>query len=810
MSTHSYFTSRRSVLKGITALGAGTLMAPALLRPAHAAAGDLVANGSVINGSHYGFGFANVQDGRIVGMTPHESDHGPNEMFETLPDWVYSPTRIKYPMVRKGFLENGYESDRTERGKGEFVRVSWDEALDLVAAELKRVKETHGNGSIYGGSYGWKTPGLLHNCFNNLYRMLNLNGGFVDDAQTYSTGAIRVIMPYVIGGSYYNSSAWPGIIENTELIVFWGSNPALNCRIGWQVPNHAGLRYLDAFKATGKPSVVVDPIRNDTAQLLGSDWIAPRQGTDVAMMLGVAHTLFSEDLHDKAFLADYCVGFDEFSAYLTGESDGTPKTAEWASEICGVDAEEIKELARLMASKRTLITMGWSIQRQDHGEQGPWMAFALACMLGYVGLPGGGADYTLHYANYGTPKGTAPTFPGFPAGVSPEGLPAPIPVSRVPWAIGNPGAEYDYDGTRYTAPDLRLVYWVGGNPMHHHQDRNKHIEYWQKPETVIVNEINWTQTARFADIVLPVCTNFEKNDMSMVSEQNVGIVAMKQAIEPLFESRSDFEIFTEISKRLGFEQEFSEGRDEAAWLEHIYNEGLKDAQTKGVDLPDFETFWTEAPYQEFPVTEEARNFVEHSKFREDPLLNPVATPSGMFEIYSRRIEGYNYEDCPGHPTWMEPVERVGGAMSDKYPLQVNTQHPTYRLHSQLDNNTALHPAYKVQNREPVFINPVDAEARGIVDGDVVRIFNDRGEVLAGAVISDTLSANHIRLSEGGWYDPLEPGVIGTLCKQGDVNVLSLDKGTSSLAQGNCGHTILAEVEKYTGEVPKVTTFDPVL
>ncbi|SDL82768.1 trimethylamine-N-oxide reductase TorA [Aliiruegeria lutimaris] len=809
MSTHSFFASRRSVLKGLTALGAGTLIAPALLRPAHAAVGGMMADGDVINGSHYGFGYAKVEGGRIVGMTAHEKDHVPNKMFETLPDWVYSPTRIKYPMVRKGFLQNGHESDRTERGKGEFVRVSWEEALDLVAAELKRVKETHGNGSIYGGSYGWKTPGLFHNCFNNLYRTLNLHGGFVNDVQTYSTGAIRVIMPYVNGGPT-TSSTWPAIIENTELLVFWGANPALNCRIGWKVPDHAGLKYLNDFKATGKQTIVVDPIRNDTAQLLESDWIAPRQGTDVAMMLGVAHTLLEEDLHDKAFLADYCVGFEEFSAYLTGESDGTAKTADWASEICGVDAEQIRELARLMASKRTMINMGWSIQRQHHGEQGPWMAFTLACMLGYTALPGGGADFQIHYANYGTPKGTAPIFPGFPAGETPEGLPAPIPVSRVPWVMGNAGAEYDYDGTRYTAPDLRLVYWVGGNPMHHHQDRNKHIEYWQKPETIIVNEINWTQTARFADIVLPVCTNFEKNDMSMVSEQNVGIVAMKQAIEPLFESKSDFEIFAEISKRLGFEREFTEGRDEAGWLEHIYAEGLKDAEKKGVEMPDFETFWNETFYQEFPVTEAAKYEVTHASFREDPLLNPIATPSGMFEIYSRRIEGYNYDDCPPHPAWMEPIERLGGAMSDKYPLHVNTQHPTYRLHSQLDNNTALHDAYKVQGREPMYISPADAEARGIADGDIVRIFNDRGQCLAGAVISDTLSPNHIRLSEGGWYDPAEPGVIGTLCKQGDVNVLAPDIGTSSLAQGNCGHTILAEVEKYTGDVPSVTTYDPVV
>ncbi|MFV0359772.1 trimethylamine-N-oxide reductase TorA [Tropicimonas sp.] len=808
MSQHFTLTSRRSVLKGITALGAGTLLAPSLLRPALAAAGDAVMDGEIVNGSHFGIGYFKVEGGRIVGVRPHEADLHPVEMLDTLPDWVYSPDRIKYPMVRKSFLEKGVDSDRTERGKGEFVRVSWDEALDLIASELKRVKQTHGNGSIYGGSYGWQTPGLLHNCQNNMYRLLNLHGGYVDDVNTYSTGAIRVILPYVIGGSFYDGSAWPGIIENTELIVFWGSNPAICDRIGFNVPNHAGLQYLDEFKASGKPSIVVDPIRNQTAELLGSDWIAPRQGTDVAMMIGVAHTLLDEGLHDEAFLADYCVGFDEFAAYLTGEADGTPKTADWAAEICGVDAERIRELAREMASKRTLITMGWSIQRQHHGEQGPWMAFTLGCMLGHIGLPGGGADFTLHYSNYGTPKGTAPVFPGFSAGVAPEGLPAAIPCSRVPWVMGNPGAEYDYNGTRYTAPDLRLVYWVGGNPMHHHQERNQHIKFWQNPETIIVHELFWTPTARFADIVLPIATNFEKNDMSVISEQNVGLAAMKKAIDPLFESRSDYAVFSEIARRLGFEQEYTEGRDEMAWLRHIYEEGLKDAEAKGLELPDFDTFWNEESVLTYSVTEEAKNYVQYAAFREDPLLNPVATPSGLFEINSRQIGGYNYEDCPSHPTWMEPFERLGGAMSDKYPLHVNTQHPMYRLHSQLDNAELRH-VYEVKGREPVLINPEDAAERGISDGDLVRIYNDRGQVLAGAVVSDTISRSHIKLSEGGWYDPQEPGVPGALCKHGDVNVLTRDVGTSSLAQGNCGHTALAEIEKYQGEAPDITIFQAI-
>ncbi|PYG27858.1 molybdopterin-dependent oxidoreductase [Pelagimonas varians] len=804
MTQNTIHPTRRSILKGMTALGVSAAMIPAWLQQAQA----MFQDGEIVNASHFGAGYFKIEGGRVVGIRPHEADYVANEMVESLSSWVNAADRVQYPMVRKGFLENGKDSDRTRRGQDEYVRVTWDEAYDLVASELTRVKEEHGNSSIFGGSYGWKTPGLMHHSFNNLYRLLNLHGGFVDDVNSYSTGAIRVIMPYALGGSYSNGTAWPKTIEKTELIVFWGSNPETTCRIGWSVPDHKGMKYLRDFKATGKPSIVVDPIHNATAKLLDSDWVAPRQGTDVAMMMGIAHTLLDEGLHDQDFLDEYTEGFDQFAVYLRGEEDGVVKSAEWASEICGVPADKLRDMARLMASKRTLIQMGWSIQRQHHGEQGPWMAFTLACMLGYVGLPGGGADFTMHYANSGTPKSNVPAFPGFSAGEGSKDMPAPIPVSRVPWVMGNPGAKYDYNGTEYTAPDLRLVYWAGGNPFHHHQERNQHLEYWHKPETIIVNELFWTATARHADIVLPVSTNLERNDMSMFGRSNNGLVAMKQVIEPMYESRTDYQIFTEIAKRLGYEDDYTEGLDEMGHLRNFYEKGRAKAAENGVDMPDFDTFWNDEPMQIFPTSKEAEEHVQFAKTREDPLLNPRGTPSGRFEIYSRKIADYNYDDCPAHPTWMEPIERLGGAMSDRYPLAVNSQHPVNRLHSQL-NNTDLRHSYEVGGREPITMNPVDAEARGLKDGDIVRVFNDRGQVLAGLVISEEIAPDHVRICQGGWYDPAEPGVPGTLCKHGDVNVLMPDIGTSKLAQGNCGHTAQAEVEKYESDIPDLGIFKPI-
>ncbi len=803
----NFLMTRRAALAGMSTLAAQAILMPSGALASQGPGGPILVEDEIISAGHFGIFKGKVEGGRFIRAIPYEGDVHPSPMVDAMPDAVYSTARIRYPMVRKGFLENGYMSDRTERGKGEFVRVTWEQALDLVAAELKRVKETYGNASIYGGSYGWRSSGSFHSAQAPLARMLNLHGGFVDDADNYSWGAQMVIYPYITGGTFTKPTAWPVILENTELMVFWASDPLVTGKIDFAPPDHRGLGYMQQLKASGKRTIVIDPVHNRTAEYLGSEWIAPRPGTDVAMMLGIAHTLYAENLHDEAFLADYTTGFEKFAEYLTGANDGTPKTAEWAANICAVDAETIKDLARTFAANRTTLNFGFSIQRQDHGEQATWMGVTLGCMLGQYGLPGGGAFSYYHYTSGGAPFGSAPAFPGMSAGESREGIPAAIPCARVHWVMDNPGAQYDYKGQSFTAPDLRLVYWAGGNPFHHHQNVNQLIKTWQKPETIIVNEIYWTQTARFADIVLPVTTTFERNDLSPFGN-NTGVVAMKKIIEPLYESKTDYDIFTEISQRLGFEDDYTEGRSEMDWVKFIYEAGKASAEKKSIAMPDFDTFWNGEGVVKFEISEEENNYVFLEKFREDPLLNPLPTPSGMIEIYSKKIEGYGYDDCPPHATWLEPVERLGGAMSDKYPLHVVSSHPDDRLHSQLDH-TWLRNRYEVQGREPVWINTQDAEARGIKDGEVVRVFNDRGQVLAGAVVTDKVMPGALRLNQGAWYDPDEPGVSGALCKHGHVNVLTIDKGTSKLAQATIAHTALAEVEPWVGALPPVTTFTPV-
>ncbi len=808
--------SRRWILKGATALGVMGALAPAWLRAGVAQAAG--ADGEVMTGSHWGVFHAKVEGGTWTEIRPWEKDPHPSHQLPGIMDSVLSPSRIKYPMVRRAYLEGGPGAKPETRGANDFVRVSWDQAIELVTKELKRVSETYGPTGIFAGSYGWMSPGKLHNCRNLLRRMLNtgLKGAFVNASGDYSTGASQIIMPHVVGTLevYEQQTVWPVLIESTDVLVFWGADPVRTNQISWTVGDHDNYPYMEEFKKTGKKVIVIDPWRNETAQFFDAEWIPIRPQTDVAMMLGMAHTLYTEGLHDADFLDDYTSGFDEFLPYLTGEKDGTPKTAEWAAEICEIPAEKIKELARLFQSSRTMLSSGWAIQRQHHGEQAHWMLVTLASLLGQIGLPGGGFGLSYHYANGGAPSADSIVLPGISdaggeeeesdaAWMSTDGA-ASIPLSRISEMILNPGAEFDFNGKREKYPAVKMVYWVGGNPFSHHQDRNQMIEAWSKLETVVVHDFQWTATARFADIVLPATSAYERNDIEGVGDYSSrAIVAMKKVIEPVFESRTDFDIFAEIADKLGAKDAFTEGKDEMAWIKSFYDDAAEQAPERGIEVPSFEDFW-KAGILEFEIPEDARKYVRYADFRDDPLLEPLGTPTGLIEIYSKNIADMGYDDCPPHPTWMEPVERLGGPGA-KFAFHVDATHPSSRLHSQLCG-TSLRGTYAVAGREPCLINPQDAKARGIAEGDIVRVFNDRGQILAGAVLSDQMRPNVIRISEGGWYDPVPGGEKGALDVYGDVNNLTIGIGTSKLAQGNCGHTALADVEKYTGEAPAPNVF----
>ncbi len=752
----------------------------------------------VPNHSHWGAFSAVVEGGRVVGTKPFALDPDPSPLIDAIPDAVYSPTRIAAPMVRAGWLDGGPPSG-AGRGREPFVPVGWERALDLVAGELSRVYREHGPAAIMGGSQGWSSAGHFHEARGQLRRFLAACGGFVDQTSNYSFGTALTFLPHILGTAQAVGgplTSWTSIARHTRLFVMFGGANPKNTQVAkggcaW----HGTGGSFAALARAGVQVVNVSPIREDGPDSVAPEWLPIRPNTDTAMMLALAHTLVVERRHDEAFLARYCTGFTSVLPYLTGVADGQPKDAAWAAAITGVPAETIRGLARRMASERTMLTASWSLQRADHGEQAYWALILLACCLGQIGLPGGGFGF-----GYGSSASIAEPPHLFPGPVMPT-IPNParlaIPAARIADCLLNPGERYDYDGKSAVYPDIRLVYWAGGNPFHHHQDLNRLRRAWRRPETVIVHEPWWTATARHADIVLPATTSLERNDFGG-SPRDRFVIAMHKAIDPVGEARNDFDIFRGLARRLGCADAFAEGRDETAWLRHVYDTFRERAQSNLV--PEFDTFWEKGWLEIPPRTDE---YVLFAEFRADPEKARLATPSGRIELYSERIAGFGYDDCPPHPVWIEPAEWLGSNTAKRFPLHLVSSQPRHKLHSQMDAGP-VSARGKVAGREALAINPADASARGIEDGEVVRVFNARGACFAGVVVTDTVRPGVVRLSCGAWYDPADDAE-DVACAHGNANVLTRDHGTSRLGQGSSSATALVEVERYAAP-PPVTAF----
>ncbi|WP_319496137.1 trimethylamine-N-oxide reductase TorA [uncultured Cohaesibacter sp.] len=817
MSSSSPFTlSRRRFLTATSSIAAyGALSGlPFGLGAAKAA----VADGEHIQASHWGAFWAKIENGRFVSLRPWEGDPRPSPMLPGVQDIVYSPSRIRYPMVRRAWLEKGPGANPETRGTGDFVRVSWDKALELVAGEIKRVQEEIGPWGIYTGTYGWQSNGRVSNGQNMLKRLMNLTGGSVVSSSNYSKAGIEAIMPYVLGqvDAFGPQSSHQTIIEDSDLVVFWAVDPLKTNQISASIPDHGEYAWFDDMKKAGKKAIFIDPVKTEGCKILDAEWMQVRPHSDVALALGLAHTLLAEDLHDKDFLENYTTGFDAFADYLLGKEDGVEKTADWAADLCELPADTIRDLARRLVAGRTMLVSGWPVQRQQYGEQFPWAFVTLAAMVGQIGLSGGGFCQRYHLDNPGAPFANGPKLGGssFKAGKRKEIKEWPedkgtnsIPCARIVDMLEHPGEEYDHNGKKFLYPDVKLCYWVGGNPLHHHQDHNRMVAAFKKFDTFIVQDYQWTASARHADIVLPATSSFERNDIDRVGVvANRAIIAMKQIIEPVFEARNDFDIFKGLATILGVEPEFSNGKTDLDYVKEIYEDALSQASKINVEMPDFDTFWNGTGVIEFETPESALRRTKYTEFREDPLINALPTPSGLIEIYSKAIEKFGYDDCPPHATWLEPSEWMGQKDS-KYPFHVNSNHPQYRMHSQLNGSPKLRAIYNVAGREPIWINPKDAEAKGIKSGDIVRVFNDRGQCLAGAVVTDEIRPGVVQLQEGAWYDPADASTPGSICKYGDPNILTPDIPTSKLGQATSACTCMADFEKYEGEAPAVTVFD---
>ncbi len=732
----------------------------------------------------------------ITAVHPFAKDPDPSPIGQSLK--AVRKSRVARPAIRESWYHHGPGAATDRRGWEPFVEVGWDEALDLLAGELDRVRKEHGNQAIYGGSYGWASAGRFHHAQSQVHRFLNSIGGYTYSVDDYSIAAGHVITPHVFGFSFDDymdeQPSFAEIAEHSELVVAFGGMPIKNSQVHYGgIGRHMVRSRLETCRDRGVRFVNLSPLREDLIDETDSEWIPVKPVTDTAIMLGLAHSLLVEGAQDQAFLDRYCHGWDQFRAYLLGEVDGQPKSAEWAGRISGVEPQRLRALAAEMARKRTMVTVSWSVQRNDHGEHAYWAAAALAAMLGQIGLPGGGVGYgygAVGLNGHGVGYHTLPRLPQGKNKVTDF-----IPVARISDLLLRGGDEFDYNGRRLTYPDIKIVYWAGGNPFHHHQDLNRLAAAWQLPDTVVVHEPFWNPLAKFADIVLPATTPLERQDVGG-SGMDDFLFWMEKVIDPVGEARNDYEIFSELAHRLDAGERFTQGRNAEEWIEHLYQR-FRNSNSDYPTLDELkEVGHFQIPGDWFPIPSQLADF------RSDPEENPLGTPSGRIELYSETIESYQYADCPPRPSWLEPAEWLGNA--DGAQLHLISNQPKTRLHSQWDHGETS-VDQKVDGRERILINTADAAERSLADGDLVKVFNERGACLAVVASSDQIAPGVVQLPTGAWWDPES---AGGLCRSGNPNVLTRDVGTSALAQGPSAQTCLVEVERFEGVAPKVRAHDP--
>lgn len=776
--------TRRAFLQGgVAAFGATSLMGTTALASidpnSHA--------NRIFHATHFGPFEAVVRDGKITGISPMiELDARPTEMLTYgVVDRTYDKSRVNYPMVRKSYLE-GWETGDIKpelRGKEEWVRVDWDTAWSLTAKALLDTASNYGNEAIFSSSYGgWSNAGVFRpNVLQG--RLINLMGGCTNTAGDWSAGAGQVLLPHVMGDMevYSAQSAWETIRDNTEVFVFVGADPIKNNRIEYRVADHGMYAHWEEIRDAGVKFISINPQRTATDEFVGAETTRIIPNTDTALFLSMAFHVLEKGLDDKAYMEKYTVGADKWIAYVKGETDGTPKTPAWASAITGIAEDKIKELAELLATSKTAIAGSWAIQRAQHGEMAYWSIVNFQALTGKIGKPGQGVGFSWHYGNGGMPQGGN----GTPVGMS-QGrnfVKKIVPASRITEALENPGQEFFYNGQTNTYPDIKMVFNAGNNFMSHQQDTNRLIKALGKVNTVVCVDVWWTAATRWADIVLPAASTLEQDDItSGGTYSNDKVYAMKKVIEPIGDSLPDYEIFEGLADKLGLWAQFTDSEDK------MYHIKLAYAASGAAKEVSFEEFW-EKGYARMPVPQEARKWTRHGAFYEDPEANPLHTSTGKIEMFCDTIANFEIDDCPGMPVWMEKHEFLGNAKEGQ--LHVVSPHPWHRLHSQMANSERLRALYTVQGREPVRINSQDAADRGIADGDLVELFNKRGTVIAGAVVSDDIMPGVVSIYEGCWPQLDSKG----RCNSGLVNFLTSTQRASGLSQATSANTVLVEMRK---------------
>jgi anaerobic dimethyl sulfoxide reductase subunit A len=687
---------------------------------------------------------------------------------------LYAPDRILYPLKRIG-----------DKGEGKFVRISWDEGLDTVARELRRVRETYGPASILfrhsGGDVGTLHRALPH------FRLLALAGGCSETWGIFSFEAGIFAELVTLGTA--NACNTRDNLLNSRLIIMWGWNPAVT------VQDTNTSWYLAQAREAGIRIVSVDPRYTASAATFSDEWIPIVPGTDAAMLIAMAHVIIKENLHDQGFLDACAIGFDQFKAYVLGEEDGVPKTPAWAEPITGVPSSTIASLAKEYASmKPAALIAGIAAGRTAYGEQYHRAAMALAAMTGNIGVRGGDA------AGISWAPGLLPFLRW---GQSMEVPNNPVESAFPPrkYALTNVGTRMTSDDilrskavgltmrrgqmnstqisdaiirgrTGGYPADYKLLYQVDTSYPNQYLNVNKAIRALKSLEFQVVFEQFMNPGARFADIVLPSTTCLERNDFTVGGA--TGLYGyMNKAVEPLGESKSHLEICTLLAAKMGISDFNDKTEDE--WLRQI---------VKGsCDIPDYDQFKHDGIHK----LKLAEPYVAFKKQVDDPENNPFPTPSGKIEIYSQRLADMNTSELPPIPKYIEAWEGRNDSLARRFPLQLVTTHNVKRAHSQYHTV----PWLKEVEKHSVSMNTDDAKARGIADGDTVRVFNDRGQIMIIARVTEGIMPGVVDIPQGTWYDPDEKGIDRGGCAN------TLTKDAHSPGGAFCTNTALVEVAKFS-------------
>lgn len=688
--------------------------------------------------------------------------------------------RLRWPMKRTG-----------ERGEGKFSRISWEEALDILTSEYIRIRDTYGPGSRYVND-GCGISAVMRGD-RMMRRLLALDGGYLGSYNSYSSACIRNATDITYGTS--ETGTHPSDWLNSQLIILWGHNPA-ETRF-----DSSSMFYLKKAKAAGIPVIVIDPRKNDTVLALDARWIPIRPAADSALADAMAYVIIKEGLQDQGFLDTCCLGFDAAHmpegvdpslnclSYLMGENDGIPKTPEWGETITGIPADTIRELAiRYATTKPAAIIQGYGAQRNAYGEQSARGVILLTCLTGNVGISGGSAAGSGDCSTHKLPK--------FPVPDNPYNRELPVFLWTDAIDHGKEMNEYDgirtcdqgiFDDPKDIALDsnIKMIFNLASNTLiNQHGDINrtaKLLKDTSKCEFIVCSDLFMTASAKFADLLLPGISMFEEENITKPWKFTEFLGFNNKVIEPLYECKTEYEWIRELAKGIGLEEEFTEGRDYSQWMSYIY----EDLRTSEPELPEYDEFREKGIYK----FEEGHYPISFEKEVKDPVHYPFPTPSGKIELFSTKLWKTPMKDfMPPIPRYVAPPEGPQDPLTKRFPLQLSGWHSKCRTHTVHDNNLNL----RKLDPQKLWIHPEDAAARSINDGDMVLVYNDRGQVKIPAKITDRVAKGVTTLSQGTWYTPDENGVD----TRGSINVLTSQRPTP-FARGNGQHTNLVEVKKLT-------------